>query len=120
MAKAIHVLELPVEIKPLCPRVERRPPFMAHVCVSAAGVAFRVWKTAPFAKLLKEISRPPMKMGVDDPHDTESIPLVVRGRGDLTNKGGKELEIASSGVSASENLKCRNVGSCNLQWFSDV
>src|SRR5690349_15857531 len=77
MAETIHVLELPVEIKPLCPRIERRPPLMSQVSVSAAGVAFRMRIAAPLAELLQEIPRPPMKMGVDDPHDIESIPLVV-------------------------------------------
>ncbi|PYS38225.1 MAG: hypothetical protein DMG14_18500 [Acidobacteria bacterium] len=68
MAKTVHVFELSVEVEPFRPRVERRASFMSHIVVSAAAVAFRPMIAAAIAQLLQDLSRPPVEMGVDDPH----------------------------------------------------
>src|SRR6266566_7944105 len=74
MAKPIHMFELPVEIEPFRPGVERGTSLMSHIVVSAAVVAFCTRVTIAPAKLLEDLSGPPVEMGIDDPHDlTESI-----------------------------------------------
>src|SRR5204863_2944629 len=68
MAKPIHMFELPVEIEPFRPGVERGTSLMSHIVVSAAVVAFCARVTVAPAKLLEDLSGPPVEMGIDDPH----------------------------------------------------
>src|SRR5262245_364461 len=68
MAKPIQMLQLPVEVEPLSPRIDGRSSFVSQVVVSAAAVPFRTRKAAAHAKLLEDLSRPPVEMGIDDPH----------------------------------------------------
>src|SRR6516164_9969240 len=68
MPEMIHIFELPVEVEPFRPGVQRRASLVSHVVVSTAAVAFRAGIAAARAKLLEDLSRPPVKMGVDDPH----------------------------------------------------
>src|SRR5215467_3202784 len=68
MPQTIHVLELPVEVEPLRPGVQRWAPLTSHIVVSAAAIRFGVRVAAPLAELLKDLFRPPVEMGVDDPH----------------------------------------------------
>src|SRR3984885_2916225 len=73
MAEAIHVLELPVEIEPFRPGVDRWASIMSQITVSAAAVAFRARIAAALAELLEDVSRPPVEMGIDDPHGVYSL-----------------------------------------------
>src|SRR5579864_6882754 len=41
---------------------------MSHIVVSATAVRNRVRIATPLAQLLKDLSRPPVEMGVDNPH----------------------------------------------------
>src|SRR5215475_6195813 len=68
MAKTIHMFELAIQVEPFRPGVERRAPFMPDVSVSAAIVAFCPRMGRAFAKILEDLSRPPMEMGIDYPH----------------------------------------------------
>ena len=68
MAETIHMFELPVEIEPFSPRVERWPALVSEIAVSAAVVAFRARIASAFAKLFEDFSRPPVEMGVNDTH----------------------------------------------------
>src|SRR5438876_3160242 len=68
MTQAIHMFELPVEIKPFRPGIDRRTALMSEIVVSAAAVAFRARISAAFAKLFENLAGPPVKMGVDDTH----------------------------------------------------
>src|SRR5207247_5104647 len=78
MAKPIHMFELPVEIEPFRPGVERGTSLMSHIVVSAAVVAFCARVTVALAKPLEDLSGPPVEMGIDDPHD---LPESVTQRG---------------------------------------
>ena len=67
------MLELAVEIEPFRPGVDRWASRMSQITVSAAAVAFRARIAAALAKLLEDVSRPPVEMGIDDPHVHFSI-----------------------------------------------
>jgi len=62
------MFELPVEIEPFRPGVQRGTSLMSHIVVPAAVVAFCARITVALAKLLEDLSRPPVEMGIDDSH----------------------------------------------------
>src|SRR5437867_7293162 len=68
MARHVQVFDLAVEIAPFSPTVERPALRISHIIVSAAPIAFRPRIAAALAKLLEDLSRPPVEMGIDDPH----------------------------------------------------
>src|ERR1017187_3473641 len=63
------MFELPVEIEPFGPGVERRAPLMSDIIVTTAAIAFAQRVAGAPAHRVKDRSRPPMKMGIDDPHE---------------------------------------------------
>src|SRR5262249_49196173 len=107
--ETIHVLELPVEVEPFRPGVQRWASLMSHIVVPAAAVRFRMRIPAPFAKLLKDLPQPPVEMGVDDSHSTTAksyytsvCPDCSRATGPL----GRSLTGRRFHVDADEESEC--------------